>query len=260
MNGNRLTHNSNGPTPVREEVWREAYQLLQTIRFTGERGRYVRGEHVCVLIDTQTGDAPDTFDADLLIFPLGEEQVEVKGLPVAIAGHAEGYHVMRRGETNHRGFLTFKDLPQGEYRILVPKGVIAVTEPIRFPKALAAADVQRTRLFEEYRSEDNSFVCTLRETTAGEVVLIFDVVSPEWDRAKVEYALVEEPSGKVATVKVKGEPRPLAGQVALKREARGHYIARASLGYNLALPSRYSLRAYLVPHEEAERESDDPAC
>lgn len=260
MNENRLIPNSSSAGSRREEVWSGVYQLLHKIRFTHERGGYARSDRLCVLIDTQPGDDSDTFDADILIFPLGEEQVDVKGLPVTVLGYVGEYRALRRGATNARGFVTFGGLPQGTYRLVGPKGVIAATEPVRFPTALAAANAPRSPLLEEYRSEDDSLTCTLYETSARELVLSFDVVSQEGEGARVDYALVEEPSGQIAAVEVRGERRLLAGQAPLTREVEGQYRARVSLGYPLGLPPRYYLRAYLVLPGDAEHESDTPVC
>lgn len=257
---NILTHTH---TSLVNMLLRELWWLLPQISFDGERGSYVKGKLVCVLVDTQPGDVPGTFHAGLTLFPLTDEHVDMAGIGLVLTGWVDGQPKvcpMRRGVTNHRGCLTLKDLPAGRYRLLLSKGVVSSGKPVPIPRhavqtrggvqvvgGLFDSGQPRPLIFQEYKAEDGSLTCILYETKEEALLLDFEASPPEQGSLWVEYTIVEQESEQVATIEREGQRVELAGRVALQPDQEGKYRAQVRLGYGVVLSPEYHLRAYLVP-------------
>jgi len=219
-----------------------------------ERGCYVEGERVCLLVDTEPGEVPGTFHVGLTVFPVTQEFGELAGIGIVLRGREEArpnVYPLRRGVTNHHGSLTWKDLAVGGYRFALADSVVVSNGPLPLSKAAGMATGVPPLAFEEYVSADGSLTCILSETRERALVLDFETAFPaEWDGLDelwVEYVIAEQGTDKVATIERSGQDIALAGCVALRHETGGHYTAQVTLGYNVVLPSADCLRAYIVP-------------
>jgi hypothetical protein len=278
------THNySHTETTAFKALIRELWWLLPQVSFETTRGSYVKGDLSSVLVDTEPGETPGTFHAGLTIFPLTQKRTDTEGIGIALTGQVDGaphMRLLRRGVTNRRGSLTLRDLPAGRYHLLLTRSLVAPQEPLQLLTAAAGyATHPVPLLFQEYRAEDDTLTCVLHETREREFMLDIEVLPPkdldthttgidiprQGDKNRstelelwVEYVVaeVQEPD-RIVTVERDGQTVVLAGRVALRPDAAGHYTTRTTLGHHLGLPAQCSLRAYVVASPLKEKDEAD---
>ena len=235
--------------PTRMEFLRALQGLLPQVTFSGDKGSYVEGETICVLVEPRPSEGADTFDAGMTIFPLGDDPIDLTGIDIILTGQVEGkpqVRPLRRGTTNRRGNLTVKGLPRGRYRLLPGQRVLVThDEPPIFRAAANWGDQPPAPLvFASFTNEEQTLTCTLRETAAGEVLLHIDAAPANSPVVQLDFAVVDKTTDQVVTYEREQETKALAGSITLQREADGQFHACESLGYGIVFPEHWELRVW----------------
>jgi hypothetical protein len=248
---------------VLSALLRELTFLLTQVSFTPEKGCYEASDNWRVLVDLQPASIAGLFDAGVTVFPLINHGVDLNGIGIAAAGKSlerPNILTLRKLVTNKRGCVTFKDLPAGNYRLIGAKSLVAPAESLpafrgtvsdfsNRPVAIGGSftTVPALPLFREFKSEDDSLTCAIRETREGNLLLYFEASDlGDQKDLSVEYMLVDASTDAVLTTERDGKKLDLANQVPLAVSSEGTYKAQVNLGSGIRIPSKWFLRAYLV--------------
>lgn len=276
-------------TASQADVWRSAENLLARMRFSTEKGTARRNELVAITVmpysrwlvvdeDKAQGDLPEPLTALFnVVVTVSQRQggIPLESFAVVLFGKdIRGCLPLRPQKTDRRGQVVFKDLCPGEYWFAHPRAVWAPPEaiPFRSPASglaavggLAAAPV-RTRggrepllRFPEEPDMESPLVCVLDEGEDGEYILSANLRIDVEDTLRVVYAIVEEPSEKIATMTQEGKQIELRGVIPLQKRSDGTWSAEIGLGPHLEealaiFPEgpRYRLRCFVVCGQEQQ--------
>ncbi len=225
------------------QIVAEACSLLGQLTWDTQRGAYLRGEKVCILLDPCPAEEGDRFDVPITILPLVGRATALEGISVVLRGDESDEAMIYYGLLNRRGQVLFRGLEKGRYRAeILPPEPVAWPMPFLVPvPSLAMVPSARTdehRWRRRFRNADGSLVATLRERETGELELLFEAEERSWDSALVGVTWTPmSAEGEAAT-----EPQRLFAVLAWS-EVFGACVAEVHLGpmpqeLELSLPQR----------------------